>query len=47
MKLLRVGELISEMHQFKNERTVLRLNTGQVLPRFDDHLRDADLVSVF
>src|SRR5258705_7826589 len=35
------------MHQFKNERTVLRLNTGQILPRLDNHFRDANLVSVF
>ena len=34
------------MHQFKNKNTVLRLDSGQVLARFDHDLGDANLVRV-
>ena len=46
MQFLRVGQLISEMHQLKNERAVFRLNSRQILACFDDHLRNAYFVRI-
>src|SRR5215469_15559325 len=34
------------MHQLKNERAVFRLNSRQILARFDDHLRNAYFVRI-
>lgn len=38
-----VGQLIREMHQLEDERTIFRFYTGEILPRFNDHFCDPDL----
>ena len=42
-----VRQFIGEVHQLENERTVLRLHTGEVLPRLNHYLGDTDFVRVF
>ena len=45
MQPARVGEFFSEMHELENEHAIFRLHPGEILPRFNHHLCDSNLLA--
>ena len=46
VEFARIGEFFGEVHQLENEYAVFRFNAGEILPRFDHNLRDADFLAL-